>query len=71
MRKAAISIAALAFSLISCSRAPDGSVMHRGRDGHPDRWLFRTSKDVYKIAIDTNADGRPDVVKTYKDNDLV
>lgn len=71
MRKAAIFVAALAFSLISCNRAPEGNVVHRGRDGHPDQWLYRTSKDAYTIAIDTNGDGRPDVVKTYTGNDLV
>ena len=64
-------MAALAFSFISCSRAPEGKIMHRGRDGHPDQWLYRTSKDGYQIAIDTNGDGRPDVVKTYQDNELV
>ena len=71
MRKAAIFLAALAFSFISCSREPDGTVTHRGRDGRPDQWVYRIDKDSYKIAIDTNGDGRPDVVKTYKDNELV
>jgi hypothetical protein len=45
--------------------------MHRGRDGRPDQWVYRIDKDSYKIAIDTNGDGRPDVVKTYKDNQVV
>jgi len=71
MRKAAIFLAALAFSFISCSRGPDGTVTHRGRDGRPDQWVYRIDKDSYKIAIDTNGDGRPDVVKTYKDDELV
>src|SRR5208282_6856728 len=71
MRKAAIFLAALAFSFISCSRAPDGTVTHRDRDGRPDQWVYRIDKDSYKIAIDTNGDGRPDVIKTYKDNELV
>ena len=71
MRRAAIFLAALAFSFISCSRAPDGTVTHRGRDGRPDQWVYRIDKDTFKIAIDTNGDGRPDVVKTYKDNEMV
>ena len=71
MRKAAIFLAVLAFGFISCSREPDGTVTHRGRDGRPDQWVYRIDKDTYKIAIDTNGDGRPDVVKTYKDNELV
>jgi len=71
MRKAAILLAVMAFSFISCSRKPDGTVTHFGRDGRPDQWVYRISKDAYKIAIDTNGDGRPDVVKTYKNNELV
>jgi hypothetical protein len=71
MRRAAIFLAALAFGFISCNRGPDRTVTHRGRDGHPDQWVYRIDKHTYKIAIDTNGDGRPDVVKTYKDNELV
>jgi hypothetical protein len=71
MRKAAILLIALAFSLVSCSRKPDGTVTHRGRGGRPDQWIYPISKGAYKIAIDTNADGLPDVVKTYKDNAVV
>jgi len=71
MRKAAIFFVVMAFGLISCNRQPDRTVAHRGRDGRPDQWLYRISKDTYKIAIDTNGDGLPDVVKTFKDNELV
>jgi len=71
MRKAAIFLTALAFGFISCSRGPDRTVTHRGSDRRPDQWVYRISKDSYKLAIDTNGDGRPDVVKTYKDNELV
>jgi hypothetical protein len=39
--------------------------------GIPDRQGHLIDKDTYKIAIDTNGDGRPDVIKTYKDNELV
>ncbi len=71
MRKAVIFLVAMAFGFISCSREPDRTVTHRGRDGRPDQWVYRISGDEYKIAIDTNGDGRPDVVKTYKDDELV
>ncbi len=71
MRNAAIFLAALALGFISCSREPDGTVTHRGRDGRPDQWVYRINKDEYKLAIDTNGDGRPDVVKTYRDNQIV
>jgi hypothetical protein len=71
MRIAVIFVAALAFGFISCSRGPDGTITHRDRDGHPDQWVYRIDKDTYKIAIDTNGDRRPDVVKTYKNNELV
>jgi hypothetical protein len=71
MRKATIFLVALAFGFMSCSRGPDGTVTHRGRDGRPDQWVYRINKDTFKIAIDTNGDGRPDVVKTYTDNELV
>jgi hypothetical protein len=71
MRKAAIFLAVLAFAFISCSREPDGAVTHRARDGRPDQWVYPIGKGSYKIAIDTNGDGRADVVKTYKDDALV
>src|SRR5271163_2177637 len=71
MRKAAILLAVMAFGFICCSREPDRTVTHRGRDGRPDQWVYRIDKDTFKIAIDTNGDGRPDVVKTYKDDELV
>lgn len=71
MRRAAIFAAVLVLSFISCSRKPDGTVTHRGRDGRPDQWVYRISKDEYKIAIDTNGDGQPDVIKTYKDKQIV
>jgi hypothetical protein len=71
MRQAAIFFAAVAFGFISCSREPYGTVTHRGRDGHPDQWIYRIDKDTYKISIDTNGDGRPDIVKTYKNDQIV
>ncbi|MGO9452092.1 MAG: hypothetical protein ACLQDV_13785 [Candidatus Binataceae bacterium] len=71
MRKAAILPIALAFSFISCARQPPGDVTHRDRYGHPDQWLYRINNGEYKILIDTNGDGRPDILKTYKGDQLV
>jgi hypothetical protein len=71
MRKTAIFWMVLAFGFISCSREPDRTVTHRGRDGHPDQWVYPIDKDSYKIAIDTTGAGQPDVVKTYKNNQVV
>jgi hypothetical protein len=71
MRRAAIFLAALAFCFISCSRGPQRAVNHRDRSGRPDQWVYRIDKDTYKIAIDTNGDGRPDIVKTYHHDQLV
>lgn len=71
MRKAAIFFVLLAFAFICCSCEPYGTVTHRGRNGHPDQWVYRIDKGSYKISIDTNGDGRPDIVKTYNDNELV
>jgi hypothetical protein len=70
MWKAAILLSLLAFGFICCSREPDGTITHRGRDGRPDQWVYRIDKDSYKT-IDTNSDGLPDVVKTYKDHEVV
>ena len=71
MRITAIFLAALTVGFISCSREPYGTVTHRNRDGQADQWMYRIDKDEYKISIDTNGDGRPDVVKTYKGNEVV
>lgn len=71
MRQTAIFLAALAFSLVSCSQKPNGIVTHRGPNGRPDQWIYRINHDEYRIAIDTNGDGRPDVIKTYKGNQIV
>jgi hypothetical protein len=71
MRNAALFLAALTLSLISCTAEPDRTVTHRGRNGLPDEWVYRTDKDNYKIAIDTNGDGKADVVKAFKDNQMI
>jgi hypothetical protein len=70
MRRSAI-LVAIAFSFISCSRGPAGTVTHRARNGRPDQWIYRINNHSYKIAIDTNGDGQADVVKTFRDDELV
>src|SRR5258708_4571449 len=71
MRKAAILFIALVFNFISCNRQPFGDVTHRNHRGRPDQWLYRISDDEYKILIDTNGDGRPDLIRTYKDHQVI
>jgi len=71
MRKAAVFMVALALCCIACTRAPQRAISHRDRNGNPDQWVYRIDKDTYKIAIDTNGDGRPDIVKTYHHDELV
>jgi hypothetical protein len=71
MRNGALFLATLTLSLISCTAEPDRTVTHRARNGLPDEWVYRVDDDNYKIAIDTNGDGRPDVVKAFKDNQMI
>jgi hypothetical protein len=71
MRRSAALCAVLAFTLFSCSRNSAGTVTHRGPDGRPDQWVYRTSPTEYRLAIDTNGDGQPDVIKTFKDGEVV
>jgi hypothetical protein len=65
------SIAALALTLSSCSSSPRLVVTHRDHNGRPDQWVRRITPERYQIAIDTNGDGRPDVTKTFNNNQLV
>ena len=69
-RSAAL-IVALALTLLSCNRSSGGVVTHRGRDGRPDQWVSRISKDEYRISIDTNGDGKPDLIKTVRGDKIV
>jgi hypothetical protein len=71
MRKAAILSLVLAFGSISCNRQPFGDVTHLNQQGRPDQWVYRISKDEYKILIDTNGDERPDIIRTYRGGELV
>jgi hypothetical protein len=70
-RRSAALILALALMLLSCNRSSDGVVTHRGRDGRPDQWVSRISKDEYQISIDTNGDGKPDLIKTVRGDKIV
>jgi hypothetical protein len=71
MRRVTVFLAALAFASICCSREPYGTVTHRTSTGSPDQWLYSINQETYEVLIDTNGDGRPDVVKTFKDHQLV
>ena len=71
MREAAILFAIVTLGFISCSRRQYGTIIHRGRDGRPDQWVYRIGKGTYKLSIDTNDDARPDVVKTLRNKELV
>src|SRR5690348_591270 len=70
MRKAAILFAVVTPGFISCSRKPYDTIVHRGRDGRSDQWVYRIDKDTC-ISVDTNDDARPDVVKTLRNKELV
>jgi hypothetical protein len=69
--RAALLFVALALTLASCSHEQTGVVTHRARNGRPDQWVYHLDGGDYKIAIDTNGDGHPDVIKTFKAQQLV
>jgi len=71
MRRALILIAALALTLSSCGGYSGLVVTHRDSNGQPDQWIRRINPNQYQIAIDTNGDGRPDVIKTVNNHQLV
>ncbi len=69
--RSAVLFLALALTLLSCDRGSYGVVTHRGRDGRPDQWVTRISSDEYQNLIDTNGDGKPGVIKTVRNNQIV
>ena len=70
MRSTALFVA-LALTLLSCNRGSYGVVTHRARDGRPDQWVMRISKDEYQLSIDNNGDGKPDLIKTVRGDKIV
>jgi hypothetical protein len=71
MNKAAFIFAALAVSFISCSREPKGIITQRSSDGRQIQWVYPISRDSYKVAIDSNGDSRPDIIKTFENKELL
>ena len=69
MRKpVGLSCALSLFLLASCSHSPVARALHgRGADG----WVSRLDKGEVKKEFDTNGDGRPDLVRIYKNDQLV
>ncbi len=61
-----------AVGLCSCTRdiAPAASYDRNG-DGRTDEWQYKLGDGTIKIAIDTKAAGRPDLIRTYHDGQLV
>ncbi len=62
---------ALALTAPSCDRHSDGVATHRGRAGRPDQWPRRISCDDYQIALDTNGDEKPDLIKDLKGDRII
>jgi hypothetical protein len=71
MRAIAPFFVALALTAVSCTKAQSPIVTHRTADGRPDQWVVRISPDEYQLAIDSNGDGKADVVRTFRDNEIV
>jgi hypothetical protein len=71
MRAIAPLFVALTLIATSCTKAQSPTVTHRSADGRPDQWVYRISPDEYQLAVDSNGDGQPDVVRTFRDNEVV
>jgi hypothetical protein len=77
MWQVAILLVAIACGFIACNQEPECTVMHRGRDGRPDHWVYRiekhtyTDKELVKIEGNRNFDGQVDLVKVYSHGLLV
>ena len=61
-----------AFGVCSCTRdtAPAASYDRNG-DGRADEWQYRLGDGTIKVAIDTKADGHPDLIRTYRNGEMV
>jgi antitoxin component YwqK of YwqJK toxin-antitoxin module len=44
---------------------------YRNRDGRVDEWQYRLDDGTIKIAIDTTGRGQPDLIRTYRNGELV
>jgi hypothetical protein len=64
-------LGALALTVVSSGGSSYGVVTQRGRDGRPYQWVKRVSASEYQILIDSNGDGKPDVIKTFRNNEIV
>jgi len=56
----------------SCTRdtAPTAAYDRNG-DGRTDEWQYKLGDGTIKIAVDTQAHGRPDLIRTYRDGQLI
>lgn len=71
MRATAALYVALVLTLLSCQRAQTRIVTHRGTNGQADQWVARTGPGEYQIEIDTNGDGQPDLIRIFRNNEMV
>jgi hypothetical protein len=62
----------LSMAAYSCTRDPSPTASYdRNRDGRVDEWEYKLGDGTVKIAVDTNAHGRPDLIRTYRDGQLL
>ena len=62
----------LCLAFAACTHPPGPSAVYdRNHDGHTDEWVYRIGDSEVKRAFDTNRDGKPDVIDTYRHGDLV
>jgi hypothetical protein len=71
MRATAVVYVALALTVFSCQQAQTRIVTHRRINGQADQWVTRTAPGEYQIEIDTNGDGKPDLIRTFRNNEMV
>ncbi len=70
LRQLPLVIGALIF--LSCMRGP-APIANYGRngDGCADKWKYKSLQTVTQYTFDTNFDSHPDLIKTYRNNDLI
>jgi hypothetical protein len=63
---------ALCWLIASCSRESRPlAVYDLNGDGHADEWVYTYGKTGVKLALDSNFDGKPDLIETFQDGQLV